>query len=127
MSRLTRLGTVAGLVALLSSGGAPALADPPLLVEEPWRETVRCGSVTGVASGTVVQRVHLREGADGTVRFVLTERVVDSTFVNAPGAQDPVRLAAGSQKPRPRWSVRPPPRNELRAPAPCRATTSGGD
>lgn len=63
----------------------PAAAGEVLVIEEPWRETVRCGDVVGVASGTVVQRVRLQERSDGSVDFVLTERVEDSTFVTADG------------------------------------------
>ncbi len=57
MSRPARLGTVAALVTAITCGAVPALADAPLEIEEPWRETIRCGAVTGVATGAVVQRV----------------------------------------------------------------------
>lgn len=48
-------------------------------------ETVRWGDVEGVASGTVVQRIHLQPRSDGTVGFVLVERAEDSTFVTTDG------------------------------------------
>ena len=80
---------VRSLVAVAALGAVlipvPAAAGEVLVIEEPWRETVRCGDVIGVASGTVVQRVHLRERGDGSVDFVLTERAEDSTFVTVDG------------------------------------------
>lgn len=96
-SRTSRLGAVAGLAVVLSWAGPPALADEPMLIEEPWRETVRCGDVVGEAHGTVIQRVHLHESADGTVRFVLNEQVKDSAFTGSDGRTYRV-VGAGSMQ-----------------------------
>lgn len=80
-----RLAAVAGLTVALGWTGSPAQAGEWLLIEERWQETVRCGDVVGEASGTVVQRVRLDQREDGTVRFVLSERVKDSTFAGSDG------------------------------------------
>ena len=86
MSRIALRSLVAvGALAAVLVPITPAAAGEVLVVEEPWRETVRCGDVVGVASGTVVQHIHLYPRGDGSVGFVLTERVEDSTFVAAGG------------------------------------------